>query len=62
MLWLKRIACGIVALVLIFAGVSLIQSQQQLWQALGFCFFVGVCLKCWARYLTPFFSAWETFP
>lgn len=41
MLWLKRIACGIVALVLIFAGVSLIQSLQQLWQALGFCFFVG---------------------
>lgn len=45
MLWLKRVLCGIVALLLIFIGMQMIYNEQQLWQAIGFCLFVcGIAL------------------
>ena len=41
MLWLKRIICGIVALIFIFIGARLIHGGEQVWQAIGFCILVG---------------------
>lgn len=41
MIWVKRIICGIIALVFIASGIMMINGSQQLWQAIGFCFFVG---------------------
>lgn len=41
MLWVKRIVCGIIALVLIFCSIRLIQTNEQAWQALGCCLFIS---------------------
>lgn len=41
MLLVRRIICGIIALVLIVSGEMLINATQQLWQAIGFCFIIG---------------------
>lgn len=41
MLWVKRIICGVIALAFIVLGIRLINGSEQLWQAIGFCFFVG---------------------
>lgn len=38
---LKRTLCGIVALICLYLGAKLTTNAQQLWQALGFCIFVG---------------------
>ncbi len=38
---LKRILCGIVALICLYFGATLTNNAIQLWQALGFCIFVG---------------------
>lgn len=41
MLLIKRIICGAVALLFLIIGIMMIKNQIQLWQALGFCLFVG---------------------
>lgn len=41
MIWLKRIACGVIALVLVFVGFWLIKNQEEIFKAFGFCVFVG---------------------
>lgn len=41
MLFVRRIICGIIALVLVVSGAMLTNAAQQLWQAIGFCLIVG---------------------
>ncbi|MBO5441717.1 MAG: hypothetical protein J6A09_04050, partial [Alphaproteobacteria bacterium] len=41
MLLIKRIICAAIALLFLIIGVMMIKNQVQLWQALGFCLFVG---------------------
>ncbi|MBO5038779.1 MAG: hypothetical protein J6C85_04920, partial [Alphaproteobacteria bacterium] len=41
MLLIKRIICGAAALLFLIIGIMMIKNQVQLWQALGFCLFVG---------------------
>lgn len=41
MIWMRRIICGIIALAFIAIGIMMINGSQQLWQAIGFCLFVG---------------------
>lgn len=40
MLWVKRLICGIVALIIGGGGIYLIMLDTQIWQAVGFCLFV----------------------
>lgn len=44
MLWLKRIICGIVALIFIFIGARLIHGGEQVWQAIGFAYLSAALL------------------
>lgn len=41
MLLMKRIICGVVAFTLLIVGAMLTKDSLQLWQAIGFCLFVG---------------------
>lgn len=62
MLLLKRIICGIVALIFIVLGIMMINGEQQFWQAIGFCFFVGGITLAHIAVMehTPSYSFWIT--
>lgn len=62
MLLIKRIICGAVALLLIIVGIMLIHNSLQLWQALGFCFFIaGITLGYIAiMQVMPNYTFWIT--
>lgn len=62
MLLLKRIICGIVALIFIVLGIMMINGEQQFWQAIGFCFFVSGITLAYIAVMehTPSYSFWIT--
>ncbi len=62
MLWVKRIVCGIIALVLIFCSIRLIQTNEQAWQALGCCSLIlGITLAHIAIFQQlPKYNFWVT--
>lgn len=41
MIWVKRLICGVVAVILVIIAIIQINGSQQLWQAIGFCLLVG---------------------
>ena len=62
MLWVKRIVCGIVALVLIICSIKLFQTNEQAWQALGCCLLIsGITLAHIAIFQQlPKYNFWIT--
>lgn len=62
MLWIKRIVCGIVALVLIICSIKLFQTNAQVWQALGCCLLIsGITLAHIAIFQQlPKYNFWVT--
>lgn len=62
MLLVKRVICGIVALILGICGVMLVNTSMQIWQAIGFCLIIcGITLAYIAiRQHFPTYSFWIT--
>ena len=62
MLWVKRIVCGIIALILIFCSIKLIEDSAQAWQAFGCCLLVaGITLAHIAVFQQlPKYNFWIT--
>lgn len=62
MLLVKRVICGIIALVLIISGAMFTNASLQLWQAVGFCLIIcGIALAYIAiRQHFPKYNFWIT--
>lgn len=62
MLLVKRIICAAVALLFLIIGILMIKNQVQLWQALGFCLFVGGITLAYIsiKQTLPNYSFWIT--
>ncbi len=62
MLLLRRIICGVIALIFIILGIMMIKGEQPFGQAIGFCFFVGGITLAYIAVMehTPSYSFWIT--
>ena len=62
MLWLKRIICGIVALIFLIIGGKFVAGSSYTWQAIGFCIFIGGIILAYIAIMQsmPNYNFWVT--